>query len=263
MNTDWLKSRRAALLGSRPAQESFNILVYGPIGTGKSSLIVTCRQPIYVFSFDPGGTKLAAMEKLESEGRAILDTQYEVEDMKHPTAFAAFDRTCDEMDKAGAWPSIGTVAVDSLTTLCDATMNFILKKEGRAGQTPQIQDYLILQTMLGQVVRRLSALPCDFVLTGHINVIQDQLTSRIMTALAIPGRNPEKIPVLFDEVLYSDVTVDAKKNVTYRLQLQGDGKHRTSTRRFSGDNFESYEVPDVMALRAKAGKAVDHLPPIM
>ena len=259
---DFLRSRRKELNAGKPAQESFNILLYGPVGTGKSTILSTCRQPVYIASFDPGGTKLPVLEQMEKDGLAFLDTEYELEDMKRPKALAAFEKTYDKMEREGVFDSIGTFAIDSLTTFGDALMNYILKRENRAGTTPQIQDYLVQQTMLQQMFRKMCALPCDFVVTGHISTDKDEVTGRMVTSLLIPGKAAAKVPVLFDEVLISTVEMDSKRQPSFSVRLVGDAKYKTSTRRFSGKNFEPFEKPDIMELRAKAGKPAKHLEPL-
>ena len=259
---NFLRSRRTELNKNKPAQDSFNILLYGPVGTGKSSILATCRQPVYIASFDPGGTKLPVLEQMQAEGKAFLDTDYEAEDIKRPRAMAAFEKTYDKMEKEGVFSSLGTFAIDSLTTFGDALMNYITKREGRAGTTPQIQDYLVQQTMLQQMFRKMCALPCDFVVTGHISTDKDEVTGRMVTSLLIPGKAAAKVPVLFDEVLISNVEMDSKKIPTYTIRLVGDAKYKTSTRRFSGDKFEAFEKPDIMRLRDLAGKPATHLEPL-
>ncbi len=258
---DYIKTRRE-MLSKQPSQDTFNILIYGDYGTGKSTILSTCRLPIYVYSFDPGGTKLKALQHLRDEGLAVLDTVYEDEDNKKPKAFRAFDKTHEEMKKAGAYELFGTVAIDSLTTFHAAVMNFILQRENRPSTIPQIQDYLILQTLLGQMFREFCNLPCDFILTGHLTTDKDEVTGRMITSLLVPGQNSVKVPVLFDEVLLTNVEMDAKKNPTYSVRLVGDAKYKTSTRQFSGEGFLPYEEPNIMALRAKAGKAVEHKQPL-
>ncbi len=255
----YLKNRRESLKGERSVQDSLNVLLYGDYGTGKTHFLSTCRRPIYIFSFDPGGTKIRPLQEMERKGVAILDTAYEAEDSKRPSAFAAFDRTHNEMKSNDAYSVIGTVAIDSLTTFCDAAMNFILKKEGRAGGHPQIQDYFVLQNLLSQVFREFCNLPCDFVLTGHVDTMKDDVSGKIITSLMIPGKNATKVPVLFDEVLMTWLDVDSKKNINYKLRLKGDSKFKTSARAFSGPEFEIYEEPNMMELRKKANKSVEHL----
>lgn len=259
---DYLRTRREELTKTNAAQKSFNIVAYGYVGSGKSHLLSTARQPVYVFSFDPGGTKVPALEALALDGRAILDTTYEDEDAKNPTALTLFDKTVTAMDKADAWKDIGTVCIDSLTLMADASMNYILKKEGRPGTTPQIQDYMVQQTQLTQIFRKFCNLPCDFILTGHIDTMKDEVSGRVITSLLVAGKLSTKIPALFDEVLITNLEMDAKKNPVYTVRLVGDNKYKTSTRRFSGDSFEVYEKPDIMHLRTLAGYPVEHLNPI-
>ena len=39
-----------------------NILAYGDFGTGKTSVAATCPTPVFIDSFDPGGTKTAVLK---------------------------------------------------------------------------------------------------------------------------------------------------------------------------------------------------------
>ena len=126
---EYLLKRRDELQTNAGIQDSFNILVYGYVGTGKSQLLSTCRKPLYVFSFDPGGTKLKALTEMRDKGEAILDTDYENEDIKNPTAMSLFDRRFANMSRLGVFNDIGTVAIDSFTMMADAAVNFILKRE--------------------------------------------------------------------------------------------------------------------------------------
>ena len=59
-------------------QESFNLLLLGESGTGKTSIAATCRGPAVIDSFDPGGTKGLAKEI--SSGHIFVDTRWEKED---------------------------------------------------------------------------------------------------------------------------------------------------------------------------------------
>lgn len=259
---DFLRSRRTELTKLKPAQDSFNILIYGYVGTGKSTILSTCRLPIYVISFDPGGTKVPSLRALEAEGNAVLDTICETEDVTNPKAMVKFDKLIDDMEKADVFNSIGTIAIDSLTTFADAAMNYILQRAGRKNTTPQIQDYLVQQVLLQQVCKRLCNAPCDFVLTGHIDTMKDEVSGRTITSLLVPGKASIKIPVLFDEVLLTNLGSDTKKKPVYTVRLVGDQKYKASTRRFSGGKFETYEIPDIMRLRSLAGDSAKHLNPL-
>ena len=245
-------------LSDSRGQNTVNLMLYGDSGTGKSHFLSTCRCPLYVFSFDPGGTKLPPLQQMVLDGRAILDTQYELENMQNPTAFNLFDKTCDELDKNNVWGEVATVAIDSLTTMEQAVMYQILKKAGRPGTTPQQADYMTCQGLVTQIIKKFCSLPCDFVLIGHIKTERDELSGKISSYLMVAGQLAVKVPILMDEVLVSDVVNDGKKT-KYIIHTQNDGKLKASTRRF-GSGFESVEVPDMKYLRKKAGMSIDDLP---
>ena len=41
-----------------PRTHSYNAIVYGDLGTGKTMSLRTARRPLWVHSFDPGGTEV-------------------------------------------------------------------------------------------------------------------------------------------------------------------------------------------------------------
>jgi len=69
---------------------SFNALIYGAMGTGKTNIARTCRKPVLIHSFDPGGTKTVRDEV--EKGTVYVDNRFENEDAMNPTAFAAWDK---------------------------------------------------------------------------------------------------------------------------------------------------------------------------
>lgn len=255
---DFLLNKRVELAGRTTAsQEKVNILLYGNYGTGKSTILSTCRLPIYICSFDPGGTRLKALERLRDDGYAILDTSFEGDIAKSPHALKTLESTLNEMDKAKAFDSLGTLAIDSLTTFSDAVMNEILSMRNRPGGHPQIQDYGDLWTIIRNIVVKCLALPCDFVMTAHVTTAQDEVDGKIYTNLMTLGQSAQKLPTYFDELLLAEV--QKGKHV---IRCKSDGKFKTSTRRFGGEEFETFEEPDIMALRQKAGLTQSHKPRI-
>src|SRR4030042_1064469 len=69
-----------------PLQRRFSALVTGETNSGKTYLLRTCRKPIHIDSFDPGGTK--GLRDLIEKGDVVVDTSYENEDPFSPTAYA-------------------------------------------------------------------------------------------------------------------------------------------------------------------------------
>ncbi|MCK5604590.1 hypothetical protein KAR91_22065, partial [Candidatus Pacearchaeota archaeon] len=75
------------------SQESFNLLLLGESGTGKTITASTGRGPILIDSFDPGGTK--GLDPEIKSGKVFVDTRWEREDPKNPTAFTVWEKEFD------------------------------------------------------------------------------------------------------------------------------------------------------------------------
>lgn len=231
-------------------QQAFRALVYGPMGTGKTHLVTTCRRPILIHSFDPGGTKTIRDEI--KEGWIMADTRYEVEDADKPTAFASWDKEYDRLKQGGIFSQIGTYVIDSATTWSAAAMNVTLKKAGRQGGTPQQNDYLPTMVMLEAAIKDICSLPCDVLLIAHEDIDKDEGSGRMMIGPAFIGKLKQRIPILFDEI-YSATTKETSSGVNYTLLTRSTGLHRARTRLGKGGLFDTYEEQDVKKLLKKAG----------
>jgi hypothetical protein len=218
-------------------------------------MIKTARLPILAFSFDPNG--LQCLKPLVESGNAIIVTSTEAEDREKPFCFEKFDKEWTFYKQY--FSQFGTVAIDPLTGFADAVMNFILKKDSRAGQVPQIKDYYLLQSVLMDVFREACNIPCDFILTAHVGTDKDEVTGKILTSLMVSGKSSVKIPLLFDNVLVNQVRAD-KNNTLYGVLTKPDGLYQARCR--MEGKFEPFEKPDIMYLRAKGGKSCEHLPPL-
>lgn len=232
------------------AKQKVNFIVYGDVGTGKSVLTRTMPRPVLVHSFDPGGMKSRLLEPLIKSGDILVE-RFEDEDPAAPTMFKKHADRFRELAKAKVFDSIGTFVVDPITGMADYIMNQILKEGGRAGTTPQIQDYMVQQRMIQNALRIYASLPCYFVATGHIERGKDEITGAILAELMIPGKAALKTPALFDEIYVSQVTQTAK-GPEHTLLTQNDGLYKARTRIGAGI-FERKEVSDISALLKKAG----------
>jgi hypothetical protein len=231
-------------------QQAFRALVYGSMGTGKTRLITTCRRPVLVHSFDPGGTKTVRDEI--KEGWVMADTRYEIEDAENPKAFAAWDKEYDRLKQGGMFNQIGTFVIDSATTWSASAMNVTLKKAGRAGGTPQQNDYLPTMVMLESAIKDICSLPCDVLLIAHEDVDKDEGSGRMMIGPSFIGKLKQRIPILFDEI-YNATAKETSGGVKYTLLTRSTGLYRARTRLGKGGLFDTYEEQDIKLLLKKAG----------
>jgi len=246
-----------AMYDSSAQQKSYSALIYGDFGTGKTELSKTCRLPVHTDSFDPGGTKTVRDEI--KAGKILADVRFEVEDPMRPSAFALWDREYHRRKRDGYFGQIGTYFLDSSTTWASAAMNVILQKAGRLGGPPFQQDYLPAMSMIENAIKDMMTLPCDVILTAHLDVDKDEATGRMFVGPLFVGKLKQRIPVLFDE-LYCMQTKNTSAGIVYNLLTRSDGTFKARTRLGKGGLFETYEKPDIKALLKKAGYPTDDKP---
>ena len=230
-----------------PRAKTFNAIVYGGLGTGKTSLLKTCRKPLHVDSFDPGGTKV-----LDGEEGIYNDIKWEVEDPYRPTVAVDWDRKFHQRRKMGYFESLGTYALDSTTTWAQDIMYEIMKKAGRAGGVPYQQDWLPQMTVIENAMRYFLALPCDCILICHDDYDKDEATGRMFVHPMLTGKLKRRIPLLFDELYYAQ-TKETAKGLEYQLLTRNTGLYQARTRLGKGGELSMYEEPNIKKILAKVG----------
>lgn len=227
----------------------FNAIIYGPIGSGKTRLLRTCRQPIFVDSFDPGGSK--TNRAMIDEGKMFVDTRWELEDPEKPTVFEAWDKEYDRRKKGGFFGQLGTYAIDSSTTMAATIMNVILKKAGRAGTFPFQNDYGPAMSILENAVKDFTTLPCDVVLICHEEYMKDEATGRMFVGPLFWGKLKGRVPLLFDEIYHTE-SKETSSGVKYTLLTKSTGLVQARTRLGTDGIFDANEEPNITKMLQKA-----------
>ncbi len=231
--------------------QAFNAIIYGDIGTGKTHLLRTCRRPILIHSFDPGGLK--TLRNDPGFMKDILpDSRYEKEDAKKPSCYVAWEKEFDRLRKEDFFTQVGTYVIDSATTWADALMNEVLKRAGRTAGTPQQMDWMVQMNTIRDAMKIFTSLPCDCILTAHVDYQKDEATGRMLGAPLLTGKLKQKIPLLFDEI-YVTVAKETSTGTQYSLLTKATGLLQARTRLGTGGLFDTYEKPDIKYLLAKAG----------
>jgi len=265
-NKEFLESKKTAadllnLYKNDPRQKTFNLLLLGEMGTGKTFLARTARKPILFHSFDPGGTK--SVRDLIETGDIIADTRYESENPMRPTMFPIWQKEMDRLDKEGVFKHFGTFIIDSSTSWAEMIMNDILKKAGIPGQAPRFtHDYTPQKTLIRNFIRQCLDLPCDFILTGHLAMHTDEVSKRISYRYATTGQGTVTIPTLFDEVWVMDPKTGSN-GTTYRILTQSTGTHACRSRLSSTGKLEQYEEPNIKNILKKVGLEYNDKPKLV
>jgi len=238
--------------------ETFNAMIIGTKGCGKTTTWATARKPIIAAIFDPGGAK-SIRDEINKGGIHIMS--YEGETWKKPKEYAQWEVDYMKLETDGVFNEIGTYVIDSASTWIHAMMNCIVSKQmterdkKRPNFLPAIGDYNVALYTMIDIVKRIGNQPCDFILTGHMVKEVDQVTGGFVTTLkAFPSMQID-MPLLFDEFYImadSGKTDDRGGTINYLLTGK-KGIREASTRIGAGGKFDLYEKPDIKNLLKKAG----------
>ena len=240
-------------------QESFNMLLCGEMGSGKSHFLSTCRRPIHIDSFDPGGTKIKPLQDGIKEGWVLVDSRFEKEDPTKPTVAKLWLEEMDRRERMSYFNHIGTYAIDSATSWMDALMNRQLQSAGIAGQAPRFtHDYQPVKMLVRNLIRRIMRFPCDFVLTGHLQADKDEVSGKVLMRFVTIGKGSVIIPTLFDEV-YVALAEDGPNGTKYSV-LTSPSSHYIARTRIGSMKFDKKEIPDIRKLFTKIGRKMRDLP---
>ena len=240
--------------------ENFSAIVTGEAGVGKTSLICTGRRPILIDSFDPRGTvAIEVMYPDEVKKGTILIRPFWDESYKAPQQHGLWEDMWEDDIKSGFLSNFGTYAIDSVSTFLDALSWRVSKKKGRPDGTLAIQDYIPIYNTMKDVIKISAAQECDFILTGHLIIVRDDITGEVKSELDAYVGLRTKIPLLFTEkyVIYVKQTSSGNKHI---LLTQGTSRYRASTQLGAGGKFEAEEDPNIKALLEKAGRKTDDKP---
>ena len=242
-------------------------LVVSVKGVGKTYLIKTMPKPVFVFSFDPGGTDTLIKEK--KEGSVIIET-YETDDFSKPHAYMNFQKDINEMGSTGFLKEFASVCFDSLTLLQSIMVSHLMKVNGRLGPTTglmnptehgmRIQDWGTILTLMRMHITQLHSLPCHTLMTGHVEKKLDEIKGGFVRQLSLGGASKNHIPYMTSEVYYllkqDRDKGDLKKGSRYLL-TEGDGDYEATSRLAVTGKIKQYEEPNLRRLMKNVGLEAD------
>jgi len=235
------------------------VLIYGGTGSGKTYSLRTFRLPLWVDSFDPGGS--VCLSDYVREGKALVRTKFEKEDWDSPSAFSDWDREFTANVREGHFQHVGTYCLDSATTWAQAAMNVILKAAGRAGKVPHQNDWYPQMVLVEKSLRSIMNLPCDVVFICHDDAVKDEMSGALSRLPLLTGKLSKRIPLLFSEMYFARVNRTSKGG-EYIWQTVADSQVAARSRNASiaKVKVEPTELADFRKLAIKWGGLQPDLP---
>jgi len=184
-----------------------NLLFYGPAGSGKTALVSQAYKG-YMFDFDDGmRTALTLNDKFTKYRQSLTFDTYVDENPLQPTAYMNAKKKLLEIGKAissNQW-QFDACIIDSLTGLCRAAQLHVMACSGNALAQPKIQHYGMIVNEVESILTILRSFKVLTLVTAHEMLVETDTGTliRIMSATRPHGMN--KLPWLFDEVLYTKV----------------------------------------------------------
>ena len=203
------------------------LLVYGPAGAGKTSLIKTLPSPVV----------------LSAEGGLLS-----IQDADLPYLEIT---SMDDLREAYSWvleSDYKSVALDSISEIAEVVLNH----EKKIAKDPR-QAYGAMQEQMADIIRAFRDLPGRHVyMSAKLEKSTDEM-GRILYAPSMPGnKTGQSLPYFFDEVLALRVEKDADGNTQRAIMCDSDGLWLAKDR--SG-KLGAWEAPDLGEIIAKIGGA--------
>ena len=129
-----------------------------------------------------------------------------------------------------------------------------MQKNGNKSGTPNQHDYLHQMNIIRDQVSAVTRLPCNVLVTAHVDAVRDELIGRLYAGLLITGKLRARLPLYFDEVLYMEAK-PSSKGTEYSIitGLSGIYQARSRLGRAKGGEQQTTVEPSIKKLLQRGG----------
>lgn len=253
-----------------------SILLVGDGGTEKTRFAASCPKPL-ILDFDAGTASISGQDVYYKTfkdapwkppvGAGKKQPGVDIPNGIYPwgEAWLAFIKYLDDV----LWPAIEkgppyiiktdegedyefeTLVPDSLTTMANASMNWVLKTSGKDGRAqPEIQHWGQQLRTLETVMEAVAAWPVRLVVTAHIKRDENLTMGTKEFLPLVAGQLSGKVGIYFDEVYYTKVEgkgVDRK----VKIITQTDPLYRMAKSRMNVPQDTLLKWPEIEKALAK------------
>lgn len=219
----------------------FKGFIMGEPGTGKTVGACSFPGPIKMYDFDQkASSAYSYYKKHDPKKLEEIDVINCGSRDSKGSGYAAMDKDLEpivnEYKKTGEL-SFNTLIIDSSTIMAQEMLNWLVEfetgikrnRDVRSRKVAGLQDYMVFAPTFTEFLQLVLGLPCHFIMTGHVQITQDELTKEIHRSASIPGKSGKTIGVYFPELYVTKVNSKgqyvAQTKADYkfpcRTQLQG------------------------------------------
>lgn len=202
------------------------ILSVGRTGTGKSTQMWTLPGKKFLYAFDPNCIPAlkgiadqlhieppdievemflpdlleldATLKKFNKEGKD--DPAGKEYKDREPTVYNDFLGDLNDRVEGGYFKDFNWLCFDGLTFITKSIMARNLFINAKTGDLEDRSDYRIVGNKVTEIFTSVASLPINIYMTGHLQIFQDEKTSKIETLLSAPGQSRNMLPLVFTDV---------------------------------------------------------------
>jgi hypothetical protein len=210
-----------------------SVLLYGAAGTGKTALASQIGPTGFLFDFDGGMRTALTLQDSFTPLRQAVEFETFIDDKPAtPSAYISAKTKLmqfSQQSAAGKLP-YKSIAVDSLTGLCRSAQLHIMGCSGNSMAVPQIQHYGMIVNEVESILTILRSMKVLLVVTAHEMLVETDTGNLIRILSATKPHGMNKLPWLFDEVLYAKARPKGQGKIEYIVSGRPSSSIATRTR---------------------------------
>ena len=121
-----------------------------------------------------------------------------------------------------------------------------------ATTTPQLQHYMLQQSLCKDLVQRLCSKRLNVIATTHEDADKDEVTGRVFKAVALTGKLAQRIPGYFNEFWHTEIIQSSGSEPKYQVRTRSDQifSARTTFKSLSSLEDQANIWPKILKERA-------------